>query len=151
MQPKTRRAAWLQGAAFVAAAVAIATTLSVRVQRPFDRDTLPLPVGELRSQAAEAAALAKLASQDELAPAFVRYHARQLGHDVQRARDDLAGKPAVAGLDPLRRRALGLAGALEGRIDVLARDGHPAPAGARGLQALADALDDLAARIKPES
>ena len=151
MQPKTRRAAWLQAAAFLAVVAVIAATLVLRLQRPFDRGTLPLPVGELRSQAAEAAALVRQASRDHLAPAFVRYHARQLGHDVDRARDDLAGKPAVAGLDPLRRRALALADALKGRIDAIARDGHPAPAGAQGLESLADALDDLATRIRPES
>lgn len=150
MQPKSRRAAWLQGIVLIGGTAALATTLAVRLHRPFDRDTLPLPVQELQSQAAEAGQLEQQARRDHLAPAFVRFHAQQLAHSVGRVRDDLAGKPARAGLEPLRRDALSLASDLQARIDRLGRSGALPRTASPGFESTAQALDALAKRIKPE-
>ena len=150
MQPKSRRAAWIQGVVLVVAVVALAMTLALRLRRPFDRDTLAIPVDELRSQAAEAGMLEEQLRRDHLAPAFVRFHARQLGHDVGRLRDTLGGKRAEAGLDPLRMQAMALAATLQARLDTLARDGtRPRTAGLQ-FDTLVDSLDALGRRIKPE-
>ncbi|WP_133479715.1 hypothetical protein [Cognatilysobacter segetis] len=144
MQPKSRRAARLQGFGLAVATAALAVVLGVRLQRPFDAATLAIPVGELRSQAAEAGLLEREARAGRLAPAFVRRHAAQLAHDVERVRAGLAGKPAVAPLEPGRRRALALADALQARTDALARDGH---AVGGDFEVLARALDALETRI----
>jgi hypothetical protein len=149
VQPKSRRAAWIQGFVLVAGAVALATVLVLRSQRPFDRDTLVIPVDELRSQAAEAGLLEQQMRQDHLAPAFVRFHAQQLGRDVGRTQDQLAHKPAPQPLAPLRTQALTLAADLQSRIDRLARDGALPRAGSLRFDTLAEALDALDHRIKP--
>lgn len=150
MEPKSRRAAWIQGIVLVAATAALSATLAARLQRPFDRDTLAIPVGELRSQAAEAALMARQAGRDHLAPAFVRFHAQQLGHGVERVRHTLAGKSAEADLEASRRQALALAGVLQSRVDTLGRDADLARTGDGGFDTLAGAFDALARHIKPE-
>jgi hypothetical protein len=150
VQPKSTRAAWIQGIAVVVAVVVLVAVMLPRRDRPFDRDTLALPVDELRSQAAEADLLEQQMRRDHLAPAFVRFHAQQLGRNVGRTRDGLARKPAARDLDPPRAQALALAAALQSRIDVLGRDGGLPRAASLHFDALADALDALDRRIKPE-
>ncbi|WP_162823804.1 hypothetical protein [Lysobacter sp. TY2-98] len=151
MQPKSRRAAWWQAIALVAVTATIATATTVRLHRPFDADTLAIQVGELHSVAAETQLLVEQAGHDHLAPAFVRHHAQQLRTTVERTRDALAGKAAIARYDAQRRQALALADALHARLDVLARDAASASATPQAFAALADALDALDHRIKPDA
>ena len=150
VQPKSRRAAWVQAGVLLVGGVALALAVYARARRPFDADTLSIPVGTLRSQAAEADLLEQQLRDDHVAPAFVRLHARELAREASRARQTLADKPAAAGLDPLRAQALGLATTLQARLGALALDGAAPRAAGLHFDALADALDALDHRIKPE-
>jgi hypothetical protein len=150
VQPKSTRAAWLQGVAVVMAVVVLVAVTLPRRDRPFARDTLALPVDELRSQAAEADLLEQQMRRDHLAPGFVRFHAQQMGRDVGRTRDALARKRAARGLDPLRAEAVALAASLQSRLEALGRNGALPREASLHFDALADALDALDRRIKPE-
>ena len=150
MQPKSRRAAWLQGIAMTGGAVALVATLAIRLHRPYERATLAIPVRTLQSQAAEAGLLEAQVRRDRLAPAFVRFHAQQLGLDVERVRHELAGRPAMATLEPSRREALALADALQSRVDRLGRSAALPRTATLDFEALARSLDALARRIDPE-
>ncbi|WP_133499209.1 hypothetical protein [Cognatilysobacter terrigena] len=147
MHNTSRRLAWAQAIALIGSVAAIVAVLVVRLHRPFDADTLSIPVGELHSNAAEAQLLLEQATDDHLAPAFVRHHAQQLGHAVERTHDKLAAKPAVASREPMRREALSLAESLQARLDRLVRD--PASSTPSNFAALAASLDALDHRIKP--
>lgn len=150
MNPKTRRAAWIQGVLLLGAIVALAVTLHLRLGRPFDRDTLAIPVDELHSEAAEADLLEQQMRRDHVTPAFVRFQAQQLGHDVERVRGDLGGKHADGALDALRAQALLLGGTLQARLDTLARHGDLPRATSLHFDVLAQAFEALGKRIKPE-
>lgn len=147
MHNTSPRRALLQAIVLFGGAAAIVATTAVRLHRPFDADTLEIPVGALRSNAAEAQLLLVQADRDHLAPAFVRYHARQLADTVQRTRGKLADKPALGDREPLRREALALADALDAQLDSVQRDARAATPDT--FAALARALDALDHRIKP--
>ena len=142
-------AAWMQAVAIVAIALAIVAALLWRLRLPFDNDTLAIEVAQLRSDAAEAAALARSVRADQLAPGFVRLHAEQLSIKVQSVHDTLRGKSARAPLDDALDDARQSAGALLAALDALSEDGQRPLTQALPFDALAQRLDALHRQLKP--
>jgi hypothetical protein len=141
-----RLGARVQGAILVALCVAIAATVFVRLQRPFDRDTLDIRVSQLQSQAAEAQLLADNARADQLAPGFVRQHAQQMADKVDsvNAKLEKSGQQDVAAQQTTARR-LGLS-----LHDALLRFGRDGSARQDfGFDRMAQALDAVHKQLRP--
>ena len=149
MQPNTAKAARVQGVAIVLVAAALGVALLHAHQRPFDRDTLAIPIGQLHAYAAEAALLGEHLRGDRLAPGFVRHHARQLATNVQRARDQLAARPAQPRFAAQQAQARELGAALESTLDALAADGRAPRRDTLGFDRLAQRLGALHQQLKP--
>ena len=146
---ESSRAAWLQGVMLVGACLAIALSLVLRLQRPFDADTLAIQVGKLQSHAAEAQLLADNAAEDRLAPKFVREHALQLADRVDDI-DRKLRKPAQPGLDPVKAAATQSGNRLRDALLLLGRDGQRPRRQSLGFDALAQRLDALRRQLKPQ-
>jgi hypothetical protein len=145
----SHQAAWVQGAVLIAAGAAIAAAIFLRLQRPFDRETLALQVSQLQSHAAEADALAAHVRADHLAPGFVRQHAQQLAGKVGSVDHKLHSKPSQANLEASRLRAQQLGAALQEALDALSRNGRQPRRQDLGFAALAQRLDTLHQTLKP--
>ena len=142
----SRQVAWVQGAILVAVCAAIALTVYLRVQRPFDRDTLDIQVSELQSQAAEAQLLADNALSDRVAPGFVREHALQMAEKIDAVIGKLH-KPAPPELASQLAATRRLARALRDALQRLGRDGE-----ARedyGFDRMAQSLAAIHEQLKP--
>jgi hypothetical protein len=145
----SRGAAWLQGAMLVAACAAIALVLFMRLHRPFDRDTLAIQVSQLQSHAAEADLLARNVVADQLAPRFVRQHARQLADKVESVDGKLQSRPAQPGLQDVKASAGELGATLHAALQRLSRNGQQPLRQPFGFDALAARLDALHQQLKP--
>jgi hypothetical protein len=145
----SRQAAWVQGAILVATFVAIGLVLTLRLQRPFDRDTLAIQVSQLQSHAAEAGVLADLVRADRLAPGFVRRHAQQLAGKVESLDRKLQSKTSRPGLGAARMRAQHLGTALQAALDGLSRDAQRPRQRDLGFDVLAQQLGALHQTLKP--
>lgn len=140
-------AAWRQAAMVIVAVALVAAAVAYCAVRPFDRDTLAIQVGQLRSQAAEAAMAARLARGDRLAPGFVHAHARQLLRKVESVDGALRAHPD-GGMATEYREAHAGASALVARIERAPPSREPGSEAAyAGLSARMDALHQ---RLKPE-
>lgn len=149
MRVHSRQAAWVQGAILIAAGAAIASTVMLRLQRPFDRDTLAIQVSQLLSHAAEAGLLADHVRAGHLAPGFVRQHAQQLAGKVDSVDQKLQSRPSEPGLDSKRMRAQELGAALQAALETLSRDGQRPRRQDLGFDALAHQFDALHQTLKP--
>jgi soluble cytochrome b562 len=149
MRNLSRRAAWLQAVVLLAIVATIAVVLFARLRRPFDQDTLAIRVGQLQSQSAEAALLARNAMADRLAPGFVRQHVQQLADNVGRVEDALQAKPAQPGLERSRASASRLGHALRTTLDRWSGDAAQAGNVLPSLDAMAGQLDALHALLEP--
>lgn len=150
MQNHSRRMAWFQGIAFVAVTAFASVSTWMHLHRPFDADTLAIPVAELTSQAKECAVLVRLLDANQAAPAFAARHARQLSENVARIGDTLGAKHAEPQLEPARASAVQLQAALQAHVQALAVAGSGAQATAASFDALAAGLSTLQSQIKPE-
>jgi hypothetical protein len=109
---------WTQWAVAVSIVVAVAGSL-YRTLTASPADTLYITLGELRSRAAEAQALADEAAKERLTSTYVQAQAAQLAHAIEKARDDLVkmragGRvPAAGDALPLAEQLLALARRLE--------------------------------------
>lgn len=149
MRARQRRAAWMQAIAVGVLVIGVAAALIVRSRQPFDTDTLAIQVEALQSHASEAAQLASLTREDQLAPGFVGEHAAQLADNVRRAEDALAGKQAEPALEGARGQARQLGAALHERLQSWSVDGDFARTHDFGFQSLSDQLDALHKQLKP--
>lgn len=143
---RSNKAVWVQGTLLVVAGVAIALVLAMRLNRPFDRDTLAIEVAQLRSSAAQAQLLVDNARADRLAPGFLRQHAQQMADKVATTTGKLQ-KPAQAGLTEQKLQAQKLGAALQRALALLGREDGAKRAFA--FDSLADALDALDKQLKP--
>lgn len=150
MRANLRRAVWMQGIAVALLLIGVATALVMKLRQPFDADTLAIQVGALQSHAAEAAQLASLTREDQLAPGFVGEHAAQLADNVQRAQDALAGKNAEPAFEAARGTAQHLGAALQARLQSWSADSDLARTRDFGFESLSDQLDTLHTQLKPE-
>lgn len=140
-------AAWRQACfSFAVVAAVVAATVYCAV-RPFDRDTLAIQVGQLGSQAAEAAMAARLLREDKLAPGFVHAHARQLRRKLGSVESQLRAHPS-GGLDAAHGEAEAGAQALAGALqrESPSRD----PRSESDYSALSARMQALRKRLKPE-
>lgn len=149
MADHTHRAAWTQAVLLVAALAATAVVLVARLQRPFDRDTLAIQVGQLQSQSAEAALLARNAAGDRLAPGFTRQHVRQLTDAVGRVQDALQSKPAEPALAAALSMARQSGAALHATLQPWSADSRQGSQSIPQLDQLARGLDALGKQLKP--
>jgi hypothetical protein len=136
----------VQGAILVAVCAAIALAVFLRVQRPFDRDTLDIQVSTLQSQASEAQLLADNSRGGQTSAGFVREHAQQMAHKVDAVNGKLR-KSAPPELATELAAARKLGAALRGALLRLSRDGE-----ARedyGFDRMAQALGALHRQLKP--
>lgn len=140
--PALKRKARQQAAALVLVLAAAAGAGWTVQQRELGRSSLRLPIGELRSQAAEYARLAEAAARRRLPQRFTRVHAAHLAERADAARIELAGLRLPPPLQDARREAGALATELSA---LLHRDASPANAAA--AFALASRLADIEARI----
>lgn len=131
-----RQLAWC-----VLMAAVIGLIWQVYALAPASADRLRVPVGELRSQAAELELVQSDVLAGRLPPAFMRRHLPQLGDDSARSfaalthlevRERLAADHALA-----RRAALGI----QLELADLAAEGSPQPDGARDLRERLSALE----------
>jgi hypothetical protein len=111
-------------------------------QRELGRSSLRLPVGELRSNAAEYARLVEAAERQRLSAHFRRVHVAHLADRVDSARTELAGMR----LPPALRDARSEAGALATELSGLLHR-EPTLADAAAAFVLAQRLGDIEARI----
>lgn len=146
---ESSQAAWVQGVVLVCACLAIGLTLFLRLQRPFDPDTLAIQVAKLQSHAAEAQLLADNVVHDKLAPKFVREHALQLADRVDDV-DQKLQKPAQAGLDPVKSAAMQAGNRLHEALLLLGRDGQRPRRRSLGFDALSRQFDALHTQLKPQ-
>jgi hypothetical protein len=146
---ESNRAAWVQGVMLVGACLAIGLSLLLRLQRPFDVDTLAIQVGKLQSHAAEAQLLADNVVEDKLAPKFVREHALQLADHVDDV-DRKLQKPSQAGLDPVKNAAMQAGNRLHEALLLLGRDGQRPRRKSLGFDALSQQFDGLHKQLKPQ-
>ena len=146
---ESSKAAWMQGIVLVAACLAIGLPLVLRVQRPFDEDTLAIQVSRLQSHAAEAQLLADNVVQDRLAPEFVRQHALQLADKVDDV-DQKLQKSARPGLEAIKSRAQQSGNTLHEALLLLGRDGQRPHRQSLGFDALAQQLDAMHKQLKPQ-
>ena len=133
----------------VGACLAIGLSLLLRLQRPFDVDTLAIQVGKLQSHAAEAQLLADNVVEDKLAPKFVREHALQLAERVDDV-DRKLQKPSQAGLDPVKNAAMQAGNRLHEALLLLGRDGQRPRRKSLGFDALSQQFDGLHKQLKPQ-
>ena len=133
----------------VGACLAIGLSLLLRLQRPFDVDTLAIQVGKLQSHAAEAQLLADNVVEDKLAPKFVREHALQLAERVDDV-DRKLQKPSQAGLDPVKNAAMQAGNRLHEALLLLGRDGQRPRRKSVGFDALSQQFDGLHKQLKPQ-
>jgi len=145
---ESSRTAWFQGAVLGAVCLAIGLSVFMRLQRPFDRDTLAIQVSKLQSHAAEAQLLADNVVQDKLAPDFVRRHALQLADKVDDV-DQKLRKPAQPGLDAVKADARQSGNSLHEALLLLGRDGRRPRRQSLGFDELAQQLDALHKQLKP--
>ena len=131
------------------ACLAIGLSLLLRLQRPFDVDTLAIQVGKLQSHAAEAQLLAGNVVEDKLAPKFVREHALQLAERVDDV-DRKLQKPSQAGLDPVKNAAMQAGNRLHEALLLLGRDGQRPRRKSLGFDALSQQFDGLHKQLKPQ-
>ena len=131
------------------ACLAIGLSLLLRLQRPFDVDTLAIQVGKLQSHAAEAQLLADNVVEDKLAPKFVREHALQLAERVDDV-DQKLQKPSQAGLDPVKNAAMQAGNRLHEALLLLGRDGQRPRRKSLGFDALSQQFDGLHKQLKPQ-
>ena len=131
------------------ACLAIGLSLLLRLQRPFDVDTLAIQVGKLQSHAAEAQLLADNVVEDKLAPKFVREHALQLAERVDDV-DRKLQKPSQAGLDPVKNAAMQAGNRLHEALLLLGRDGQRPRRKSLGFDALSQQFDGLHKQLKPQ-
>src|SRR5205823_4288343 len=82
MHSANRRSAWFQGVSLIAVIGALATLLLLAEHRPFDRDTLTILTGQLRSDVHEARELTRLDSANAAYAIFTQQHARELDEHV---------------------------------------------------------------------
>lgn len=149
MQTHSLRAAWLQGGVFVALTAGTAVATCVHLRRPFDADTLAIPVAELQAQAKEGALLVRLLQANQVAPAFVARHSGQLAEDIARIGDALRAKDAQPPLADARAKAAQLQASLHQRMAALASAGGRTTAQASSFDTVAGGLDALQHQIKP--
>jgi hypothetical protein len=146
---ESSKAAWVQGVVLAGVCLAIGTTLLLRLQRPFDSDTLAIQVAKLQSHAAEAQLLADNVVQDKLAPEFVRQHALQLADKVDDV-DQKLQKSAQPGLDAVKSSAQQSGNTLHEALLLLGRDGQRPRRQSLGFDGLAQRLDALHKQLKPQ-
>lgn len=149
MTDHSRKAAWLQATLLLAAFAVVGVVLVARLQRPFDRDTLAIQVGQLQSQSAEAALLARNAIGDRLAPGFTRQHVRQLADAVGRVQDALQSKPAQPALAPFLASARQSGAGLHAVLQPWTTDARLASPSLPELDRLDRRLDALGKQLKP--
>ena len=149
MTDHTRGAAWMQAVLLVAALAVTIIMLVARLQRPFDRDTLAIQVGQLQSQSAEAALIARNAAGDRLAPGFTRQHVQQLTEAVGRVQDALQSKPATPALIGALAMARQSGAALHATLQAWSTDSGQASQWIPRLDRLARGLDALDKQLKP--
>ena len=149
MTDHSPKAAWMQAALLIAALAVLGIVLVARLQRPFDRDTLAIQVGQLQSQSAEAALLARHAVDDHLAPGFTRQHARQLAAAVARVQDALQSKPAQPALAADLALARQSAAALHATLQSWKTDASRASRSIAEFDHLAQQLDAVGEQLKP--
>jgi hypothetical protein len=145
----SRQAARVQCTILIVAAFAVGLMVMLRLQRPFDRDTLAIQVSQLQSHAAEAAVLSDNVRAGRLAPGFVRQHAQQLADKVDSVDGKLQSKPAQRGLAGDRINAQRLGASLQAALHVLASDADRPRRQELGFGALARQLDGLHRQLKP--
>ena len=146
---ESNRVAWVQGVVLAAACLAIGLVLALRLQRPFDSDTLAIQVAKLQSHAAEAQLLADNVAQDQLAPRFVREHALQLADRVDDV-DRKLKKQAPPGLEQPKSAAMQYGDRLHESLLLLGRDGQRPRRESLGFDALAQRFDALHTQLKPQ-
>ena len=149
MADHPHRAAWMQASLLIASIAVLVLVIIVRLQRPFDRDTLAIQVEQLQSQSAEAALLARHAVGDRLAPGFVRQHVRQLDDAESRVQDTLQSKATAPALAVARARAQQSASALHAILQPWSMDAARAAQSIAPLDALTRRLAALDHQIKP--
>src|SRR4051812_3081518 len=136
-----RRAALVQAVGCVAVAALGGAPARAPRRRVVPAEILRLPVGELRSQAAELHLLRRRLADGSVVPRFARAHAGHLRRAVAASIDDLAGLRVDARHADAKAQALALAEAL--RQAVLQFEGAPAAApDAAPLAPRLRALDD---------
>ena len=143
MAPEARRALYqLAGVVSIAGIVVFGGVLSK--ERPADAAQLRIPVGELRSQAAELAQLEADAGDGRLSAPIARRHVQQLDKACESTLDDLTSLDVLPPLATSQRDALALARELERRLASFGARHAPdarAPASLLdGLQQIEDAL-----------
>jgi hypothetical protein len=111
-------------------------------QRELGRSSLRLPIGELRSQAAEYARLREVSTRKHLPQRFTQVHAAHLAERADAARTELAGLRLPPRLQNTRREA----GALATELSALLHR-EAGPESAATAFALASRLADIEARI----
>lgn len=149
MTDHSRKAAWMQAALLIAALAVLGIVLVARLQRPFDRDTLAIQVGQLQSQSAEAALLARHAVSDRLAPGFTRQHVRQLADAVARVQGALQSKPAQPALATDLALARQSGAALHATLQAWSIDASRASGAMTEFDGLALRMDTLDKQLKP--
>jgi hypothetical protein len=149
MRHLSRQAAWMQAVLLLAVVATIAVVLLAQLRRPFDQDTLAIRVGQLQSQSAEAALLARNAMADRLAPGFVRQHVQQLADNVGRVEEALQAKPARPDLERSRASALRVGHALRTTLDRWSGNAAQAGRVLPHVDAMAAQLGALHALLEP--
>lgn len=142
----SQQVAWVQGVVLLALCAAVVLVLFVRLQRPFDRNTLDIQVSALRSQAAEAQLLADNSRSDQISAGFVREHARQLADKVEAVNGKLH-KPAQPDLANELSSTRKLGATLRDALLRLSDDG--AAREDYGFDRMAQALDSVHEQLKP--
>jgi hypothetical protein len=143
----SRGAAWRQATIATVVSGCVGAAIAYCAMRPFDRETLAIQAGALRSQAAEAALAARLLREDAVTPGFARIHARQLARKVQATASELHAHPAG-----MLARARDEAAATARALDAGLRARPPArePGSEAAWSALSARMDALHARLSPE-
>ena len=139
----------MQAVLLIGALAALGIILVERLQRPFDRDTLAIQVGQLQSQSAEAALLARNAVGDHLAPGFTGQHVSQLADAVGRVDEALQSKPAQPALATALSLARQSGRVLHATLQSWATDASRAPQLVSEFDRLALQLDALGQQLQP--
>jgi len=132
---KQRALRQLAGLALLTGTLVIGGVLSE--ESPADAAQLRIPIGELRSDAAELAAIQVDLESGRLSVDHARRHLRQLGTTFDASLGKLAALDVVPALAPLQRDALALGRELERRLDDVGASGD------RNGEAAAQLRDDL--------
>jgi len=141
--PEARSALYqLAGVVSIAGIVVVGGALSK--ERPADAAQLRIPVGELRSQAAELAQLEGDTADGHLSASIARRHVIQLDKAFESTLHDLTSLDVLPPLATSRRDALALAHELERRLAGFgahaAPDARAPPTLRDGLQQIEDTL-----------